>query len=677
MSQEIIYPLEGKVNQVIKINNDFEITIGNAFKLLNDDLGEYYEVYINDNIKFTIDKDRIFDILCYNNNNQKYKLVWFMDKISKKYINSLLFNNKSINIVNYLFGHYNILGNRRINGVLTDNTQQYNFRSSNLTFKNKNINPKINANCTIPIFFNNEPVEIITQIQTNFLNRYRIISYQNKKYYEIYLNSYDKNKKEFTFLIDEEDCKILKSIKIKNPFYNQTNEETNNEEINNEDITFNTKTINYTDSTINKEYIIVNNPKWFMLSNQYIVCTCKHVYNNNIKKIMYYIHRCIMNDSINDNDNSDKNTIDHINLNKFDNRRANLRCANMSEQNMNKNIVTRQKTTEDIINNGHKKIIYLDIINKLQNFEYIVFSEETIKNKSSNTIRTCFTIEITSTRCESNKDIRMCSTQSAISNIKNNSRLVLIIKLLHALCIRYYIINKYQSILKYYIDNKNFSTIEEFQNYTNTLITNIVNQLPNHKLNDVTINNISDFLDFMNKLKIPKYVDIRKTLTTNEQNDQVKFDFIQYLQARNKYDIEFIIGKKDGKNIKYRASGLGCKDFTIQDKQAYALLQRYNAFIELENNTNKLLYKDTPFNINSKINKNTINMKTLTDFTIEKQKFKSFNEFKIYTEKCINKLCNSNYTLDQFVEYINNTALNLKVNAKLNTLSNKYPILTK
>lgn len=61
----------------------------------------------------------------------------------------------------------------------------------------------------------------------------------------------------------------------------------------------------------------------------------------NINQRVIYLHQYIM--DVHFEDNTDmKKTIDHVNRDKFDNRRENLRFANMSEQNLNKDKQKRQ-----------------------------------------------------------------------------------------------------------------------------------------------------------------------------------------------------------------------------------------------------------------------------------------------------------------------------------------------
>ena len=78
-------------------------------------------------------------------------------------------------------------------------------------------------------------------------------------------------------------------------------------------------------------------PTWYVHSSQYIAS----MFLKDDKKLTIYLHQYIMDVHFEDNTNM-KKTIDHINRDKFDNRRENLRFANMSEQNLNKDKQKRQ-----------------------------------------------------------------------------------------------------------------------------------------------------------------------------------------------------------------------------------------------------------------------------------------------------------------------------------------------
>ena len=80
-----------------------------------------------------------------------------------------------------------------------------------------------------------------------------------------------------------------------------------------------------------KKVITITNPTWRLLENQYISTTID-IKNHDIYTV--YIHRLLTGCQKEDN-----KTVDHINGNKFDNRKANLRISSMSVQNQNRDLV--------------------------------------------------------------------------------------------------------------------------------------------------------------------------------------------------------------------------------------------------------------------------------------------------------------------------------------------------
>ncbi len=103
----------------------------------------------------------------------------------------------------------------------------------------------------------------------------------------------------------------------------------------------------YTKFSIENKDIVLNynneRPTWYLHSAQYIAS----MFNKDGKKITVYMHQYIMN--VHFENNSDmKKTVDHINRDKLDNRRENLRFASMTEQNLNKGKQKRQKNACDL-----------------------------------------------------------------------------------------------------------------------------------------------------------------------------------------------------------------------------------------------------------------------------------------------------------------------------------------
>jgi hypothetical protein len=105
----------------------------------------------------------------------------------------------------------------------------------------------------------------------------------------------------------------------------------------------------YTKFSIEDKNLVLNfnneRPTWYLHSGQYIAS----MFSNGEKKITVYLHQYIMNVHFEDN-SSMKKTVDHINRDKMDNRRENLRFANMSEQNSNWDKQKRQKDACELPN---------------------------------------------------------------------------------------------------------------------------------------------------------------------------------------------------------------------------------------------------------------------------------------------------------------------------------------
>ena len=665
MSILISFPECGNIGDKIKIN-DYDIGINVSYQLIkqennnkdnNEDNNEnYYKITTKSGVDFFIDKKDIFQILYCNFNDKIIIPKWESDRHNSKFIMSQ-FNDSYINIINYLKKDYTNLGNKKIN-VKFNNGNYYDFRKNNINnikILGKNSN-KFKYVDTKPQFFDNNIIKVIDtkegHVKKNGCNAgitrnlFKIIEKTsenglNEKYCEISLGKFDKDNNEFTFIIDEEDKCILDVLYFTDNkvFYKQTDILNNNS---------------------NKIYTITN-PTWYLLDSQYIVSS---IDIKGYDAYLVYIHRLLMGCHKDDN-----KTVDHINGNKFDNRKSNLRVVSMTEQNMNRNLVKRNTILDDIINLDSK-------LPKLS-FENLLFIGYRDETKCE-----YFSIEIKKCRTGLNNDIKQCSTSASL--FTDDKYKSLRIKLSHAICIRYLIVVKYPSIIKEKIDNKKYQSTEEFKEYTNSLISEVMG----------IQYTIDSFIDYMLSLKIPKFNDprINKSVATTQDNiNDIKFTYLQYNTDRDKYNVEFVANKEKTPRIKYKIDGCGSKNITTADKKAYALVQRYNLFITLENDINKQIHHNTntqpdisivQFNpiFPDNINKNVSNLKSLTDYDIENEKFKSFNDFRIYTELCINKLLTPiemPFTMETFKDYLNKKANNKKIELKILKLEYPdYPILT-
>ncbi len=111
-------------------------------------------------------------------------------------------------------------------------------------------------------------------------------------------------------------------------------------------------------------------PSWYINSNGYIGTTIR--INNNVHRI--YLHQLIMDVHDEDLTNYEK-TVDHINQDKLDNRRQNLRLVNMSVQNSNRDKAERRVDACELPNGIEQKDLP----------KYVVYRKEFLdkeKNKS-------------------------------------------------------------------------------------------------------------------------------------------------------------------------------------------------------------------------------------------------------------------------------------------------------
>jgi len=649
----IINQSANKINMEMEMenfNSDFQFE-GNTFKLENHykliKLGntDIYEIRTKKNITFKVDKEFIAKLFIHKANNTINVLEWELEPRSKSKINTII-NDVKINIVNYLTDNADIdIKYKFINDDTLD------FRISNIEIikkHNKKLAPKAKKVDSPKPFYKEDDIKILKEFEGIkstagkysgiIFNNYRLVEIltekdKNKnKYYEIFVG-YDEPNEDatelelelkkstlYSFIIDIDDLDKIRNVEITNKF--------------------------------NKKEII--HPIWHMSTNQYIW--------TKIENKTVYLHRFLMNIA-----SCSTETVDHINNNKFDNRKANLRKTTQSVQNMNQTNKEHKISLNSILNPNNEPSIP-----KLTN-DKLIFIHPEKHTDSKNNIIDIFRIEISSARTKS-IPVQDHSTK------QNKTGLTVHHRLAHAIVKRYYYVEKYHNIISEMVDNTRFSNLAEFKTYTETLITEIFNKPTT----------IDAFLDYMLSLKLPKYTDPRSSIVSvsNVSNisdrsienvSTIKFDCLNYVSSRNKFDITIIIGKDaNSKHIKYTNSGCGGDNLSLEDKKAFALVIRYNTFVEIENDLNKQIHTTPPI---TDINLNTTGLKSLTDFTLEggQQTMKNFIELRTHTEKYINKLLNSDtpYTLETFAEFITKKANHKKINLQVVKLAYDYPPLVK
>ena len=636
----------GKIGDKIKIDDKI-ITLQNSYELITDENdNKYYEIEINKNNKLKINEDKLIKIINIKVDDIIYNSKWFIK--DKKIFTNI--NNKNINIVKYLFDKINDTKFRYT--IRSDD--EYDYRIENIKVykpSDKNTEDRFKKMTSPPIFYKENEIKIIKNFEGHIIgngphsnkiyNNYRLVEIINetdeskKRYYEMFLGV---NKE------DDED--------------NEDNEENANDTNDTEDNeTINTKfSFIFDEASLPKilklkiNNTIFNKPSWLMATNQYI---WTRPGSNNL----IYLHRYLMGCTIGDN-----TTVDHINGNILDNRLCNLRFATMSQQNMNRDNVSRKTTLNEIINPTN-----LSTIPKLS-FDSLIFITLNTTDGLDH-----FSIEITKARTNI-KEIREHSSKSKLLNIQE--------KLCHAICKRYFLIKEYPQIINDKVDAKKFATLDTFKTYCGTLITSIMG----------STYTIDTFLDHLNTKKIPKYRDQRKDFldANTEQLVLVNPNAIYNLDYKYSFldktnSITIPIDKIKPHDL--RQSGIKNKNLSTEDKLCYSIMQRYYKLVEHENTCNVEIHKDkdadasadSTINFTDVVNKNTTTYKTLTDMRIDdKQPFKSFDEFKAHTEMIINNIVpNHNFTLDTFAKYIIEKANHKKISNNYPTLNTKYPILTR
>ena len=268
-------------------------------------------------------------------------------------------------------------------------------------------------------------------------------------------------------------------------------------------------------------------------------------------------------------------------------------------------------------------------------------------------------------------------------------------------------ISKYPIIMKEQIDDKLFTTLDEFKIHSEVKLIEILNtEQPNTNTNTITNTyTLDSFLDYLNTKKIPKYIDPRvkdriktnttlsgqpTTDTTNTiepilytntytYKSDDKFSFID--NGKNSRDITIKISNTIKDTIRF--SGSRSKKLTNEEKLCHTLMNRYFILLVHENNINLEIHKDNLTTINNNIvNKNTTGKKTLSDLIIDGYTFTHFNNFKLHTEKIINDIMRSSlipetlFTIETINTYFINKINDKRYNKPLPVvLYTNYPIL--
>ena len=634
--------LSGEKGDKIKIDDNL-IILKNSYKLItvtstDGNCNKYYEIETNNKTKFKINEEYLLKIISVKLDDIIYYPLWFYK--DKKIIATITTSSTSynINIVKYLFDKINDTTFKY--SIRSDDEYDYRFENIKV-YKPSNINykTKIKKMTSPPIFYKEDEIKIIKEFKnnSNIKNDYRLVE-----------------------IINEADISKKRYYEMFVGVNNTSNEYTSNKF----SFIFDEASLpKILKLEINKD--IITNNLWEIGNNQYIWIRPK-------ANLSIYLHRYLMGCK-----NGDNKSIDHINNNKLDNRLCNLRVANMSEQNMNRPNVNRKNDLNSILNPTND-----ETIPKIETKSLLFI------NKKASEGSDYFSIEISKARTRS-EEIRDVSSKSNLLTLKE--------KLCHAIYKRYEIISKFPIIMKEQIDDKKFTSIDEFKIHSENKINEIIGNAPTSTVLvplplpvpipatvPVPITyTLDSFLDYLNTKKIPKYLDPRIKLRQQSQQEYVyniddKYSFID--NGKNSRDITIKITTNIKDNI--RLSGSGSKKLSETDKLCYAILNRYFVLIEHENAINLEIHKDnelddTNTNTNT-INKNTTGKKTLTDLEIDGNKFNNFNDFKTHTIKVINDIMKSTPPIT--IEIINKYFID-KINDKrckklVPTLNTKYSILT-
>uniref|UniRef100_A0A6C0EDP8 HNH nuclease domain-containing protein n=1 Tax=viral metagenome TaxID=1070528 RepID=A0A6C0EDP8_9ZZZZ len=360
-------------------------------------------------------------------------------------------------------------------------------------------------------------------------------------------------------------------------------------------------------------------PTFRLFQNGYIACTLtceitntQHINNSddgneiieaNKKQKVYYLHQVIM--DVHDEDlTSYKRTVDHINRDKLDNRKENLRISSMSEQNANRDKAERRCDAIDLP----------DGINQSDLPKYIVYRKE-ILDKVTNKSREYFYI------CNHPKLKRWETTKS--NKVDINEKLNLAIKKLNE--------------LNLLLDKNSDSEIE-------------TESISDEDSDNNTINNTNhedDTLVLPNHISLVKFRDEDHFVYDNKQEEK-------------RYNLKMIIKSDDYKKE--------LKIFIDKINDKYPNLKIENNIIINESSHATASSSASSSNdVYQPIDDENIKLKLPTNFSFYKEKNKYYFQYaKTINKSRISKkiTLNSNNIqeqFDKFVELLNQTYPELKL----------------